>query len=210
MDHESRTRAIELMFCCRRRLPLLTSDRWNRMLARTVNRALGQHGFELTAFVFMPERVHLLVVQRKWSASIARMLCTLKRTFAREIRRELEASDRCLLQQLTVREGPGKYAYRFWETGPGHVCDLTSPALLSEVIDAIHATPVAAGLCELPGDWKWSSWRHQHLPATAPDPDLPHVRTLAAERCEPAVNGCEPVVNGCEPAAEGQLVKAEA
>ena len=51
----------ELTFSCYQRLPLLTNDRWRRMLAEAVDRALDRWDYSLVAYVFMPEHVHLLV-----------------------------------------------------------------------------------------------------------------------------------------------------
>jgi putative transposase len=51
----------ELTFSCFHRWPLLTNDVWREMLAESINRATERHRYRLTAFVFMPEHVHLLV-----------------------------------------------------------------------------------------------------------------------------------------------------
>jgi putative transposase len=53
--------AHELTFSCYRRLPLLVDDSSREELARTIDRAVSRHGWRLTAFVFMPEHVHLVV-----------------------------------------------------------------------------------------------------------------------------------------------------
>jgi REP-associated tyrosine transposase len=51
----------ELTFSCFHRKQLLISDAWRSQLARSIDRAGELQRFELIAFVFMPEHVHLLV-----------------------------------------------------------------------------------------------------------------------------------------------------
>ena len=56
----------ELTFSCYRRMPLLTNDVWRAMLSVSIDRAVKGHSFRLSAFVFMPEHVHLLVFSCRW------------------------------------------------------------------------------------------------------------------------------------------------
>ncbi len=42
-------------------MPLLTSDLWRIELSRSIDQANQIHQFELTAFVYMPEHLHLLL-----------------------------------------------------------------------------------------------------------------------------------------------------
>ena len=51
----------ELTFSCYHRWPLLTNDVWRGMLAESIDRAMQGHPYRLTAFVFMPEHVHLMI-----------------------------------------------------------------------------------------------------------------------------------------------------
>lgn len=52
----------ELTFSCYKRMPLLTNDPWRGILAASLNTACREESFDLIAFVFMPEHVHLLVL----------------------------------------------------------------------------------------------------------------------------------------------------
>ncbi|MCB0512334.1 MAG: transposase [Bacteroidetes bacterium] len=54
----------ELTFSCFRRMSLLSNDAWRTELAECIRRATEHHRYSLIAFVFMPEHVHLLVLQR--------------------------------------------------------------------------------------------------------------------------------------------------
>ena len=53
-----------------------------------------------------------------------------------------------LLDRLTIRERPGKQAFRFWQEGSGYDRNLSSPKLIESVIDYIHFNPVRRELCE--------------------------------------------------------------
>lgn len=170
--------AFELTFWCARHEPLLRDDHWNRVLAKSIDAALARHKISLAAFVFLPDCVRLVVVQNGASVNLPRLLYVVKRAFARWIRHELSCDDRALRKRLTVRDGPGRYRFRFWESGPGEVRELKTAADLSEAIDAVHAGPVEAGLCETPERWRWSSWRHYHDSAEPREPGVPRVQPV--------------------------------
>jgi putative transposase len=83
----------------------------------------------------------------------------------------LEARSSRLLQQLTVRERPGKYCFRFWQEGPGFDRNLFSPQPIAASMEYIHMNPVKRNLSQKAVDFKWSSARF-HLAQTV-DRDLP-------------------------------------
>jgi len=64
----------ELAFSCYRQVPLLTNDVWRQMLSESITRATDRHGFQLIAFVYMPEHVHLLVLPTRQKSSISSLL----------------------------------------------------------------------------------------------------------------------------------------
>lgn len=67
----------ELTFSCYKRQPLLTNDAWRQLLARCIDAAGEECQMRLAAFVFMPEDMHLLIVQ-------SRTLCEKSRWVAAE------------------------------------------------------------------------------------------------------------------------------
>jgi len=165
----------ELTFSCFHRLPLLTHDPLCCLLSQSLDRALVQQGFWLPAFVYMPEHIHLLVFPVTPTARIERLLFAIKRPFSYRVKQHLLQTDLSLLQQLTVRERPGKIVFRFWQEGPGYDRNLTSRKVVLSVIEYIHNNPVRRGLCVTPDQWKWSSWRYYHQPSEFCDPELPAV-----------------------------------
>jgi len=61
--HFENTRHLhELTFSCYRRMPSLTNDPWRGILAASLNTACREESFDLVAFVFMPEHVHLPLI----------------------------------------------------------------------------------------------------------------------------------------------------
>jgi putative transposase len=176
--YEDPAQARELTFSCYQRMPLLTNDTWKAGLSRSIDAATTHHGFDLVAFVYMPEHVHLLVVPRDSAAPIDALLYAIKRPFSYRVKMELQQRNDPLLRVLAVQERPGRESFRFWQEGPGYDRNLIWDKTILKVIDYIHNNPVRRGLCELPEQWKWSSWRFYNDPGCQPDPDLPRVRWI--------------------------------
>ena len=169
--YESAMQIHELTFSCFQRRPLLTNDLWRTILARSLDSACQEEHFDLLAFVFMPEHVHLLVLPRTANARVSRFLARTKQPTSKQIRQLLEARSSRLLEQLTVRERPGKYCFRFWKEGAGFDRNLFSSQAITASVGYIHMNPVKRNLCQRAVDFKWSSARF-HLNQTV-DPDLP-------------------------------------
>ncbi len=120
----------ELTFSCYRRLPLLTNDACRIELARCIDDAGSKAKFDLVAFVFMPEHVHLLIFPREHSTTtdnIAGYLAQIKQPLSKHVSAMLPP-DSPLAVKLTVQERPGKTCFRFWQEGPGYDRNLTSPS----------------------------------------------------------------------------------
>ena len=167
-----------LTFSCYQRKPLLTNDRWRTELSLSIDRATEAQTMRLVAFVYMPEHVHLLAWPRKEEYSISRFLKAVKRPCSYRIRRWLEEHNSPLVAELTVRERPGKRAFRFWQEGGGHDRNFRTIEGVMSAAEYMHNNPVRRGLCETPGEWLWSSWRHYHRADQPPSPGLPKVHGL--------------------------------
>jgi putative transposase len=79
----------ELTFSCYRQMKLLTNDAWRRYLAGSIDQAGEQFRFQLVAFVFMPEHVHLLVFPLDREPSIGGYLAAIKRPVSAGVKRDL-------------------------------------------------------------------------------------------------------------------------
>lgn len=171
----------ELTFSCYRRMALLGNNAWRERLARSIDDACEAEQCPLIAFVFMPEHVHLLLWPQTNEPRIDLLLKRLKRPVSIQARDDLQASKATLLTRLTVRERPGKYAFRFWQEGPGYDRNLQTCEAVLASIDYIHLNPVKRGLCQRARDWRWSSARFYESGGTVIDPALPRLTMLPAE-----------------------------
>ena len=166
----------EFTFSCYDRLPLLTNDDWRQRLSRSLDAACIALGFDLVAFVYMPEHIHLLAYPNLPIPDPSRFLARLKQPFSKEVKGLLANTHSPLLERLTVCERPGKCCFRFWQEGPGFDRNVYSPEALQASIDYIHNNPVRRGLCEKALEWKWSSARFYLLqPPKQQFAELPHI-----------------------------------
>jgi len=171
----------ELTFSCFRRLPLLTNDAWRNLLSEQIDRATQRHGYDLTAFVYMPEHVHLLVYPGPNVSTIDQFLSGFKRPFSVRVKRLLQEADSPLLDQLTVHQRPGIETFRFWQEGPGYDRNLDRAETVLAAIDYIHRNPMRRGLVERSIDWPWSSARWSEGLPYSEDPRIPQLKKLPAE-----------------------------
>jgi len=155
--YERELQARLLTFSCYRRLAMLLGGPRPGIVAEALDRAAIRKRWVLLAWVFMPEHVHLLVVPWHGASDVSALLYAIKRPSSSRIKRALAAAGDPLLEELTVRERPGKTAFRFWQEGPGHDRNLRSEEALLNAVRYVHENPVRRGLCERPRDWEWSS-----------------------------------------------------
>jgi putative transposase len=167
-----------LTFSCYRRKPLLTNDLWREMLSESITRASARHLYQLVAFVYMPEHIHLLVLPRPGASTISQYLFAIKRPFSYRIKQMLIDSESRLLHDLTIRQRPGVNTFRFWQEGSGYDRNLHSAAAIDAAMEYIHMNPVRRGLCERAVDWRWSSARYYLDDDYHPDPALPALEPL--------------------------------
>ncbi len=149
--------AHELTFSCYRRRPLLDSDHAKDLLADAVNYAAIRHEFDVWAYVFMPEHVHILLFPHSQIYSIPAILKGIKQPVAQSYVAWCRESDPGRLERM--RTGKDKPAYRFWQKGGGYDRNYWTPDEIVKQIVYIHMNPVRRGLVEKPGDWEWSSAR---------------------------------------------------
>ena len=140
-----------------------------------MQKACRTEGFGLTAFVFMPEHVHLLVLPLHADSKVSRLLARTKQPTSHEIKQLLIGNNSELLESLTVRERPDKHCFRFWQEGAGYDRNLFSASAIEASMDYIHSNPVKRGFCPRVTDWKWSSARFYFEGIIEPDlPTLLH------------------------------------
>ncbi|MFQ6007623.1 MAG: transposase [Candidatus Zixiibacteriota bacterium] len=147
--------AHELTFCCYQHRAFLNSERTCHYLAEAIIRAKAIHQFDLWAYVFMPEHVHLLICPRKESYSISKILLSIKQPVSRRVLIYLRKNNPSSLRLLAT--GQKHTPYRFWLDGGGYDRNITIGSTLIDVVRYIHNNPVRRGLVSRPEDWLWSS-----------------------------------------------------
>ena len=118
--------------------------------------------FDLWAFVFMPEHVHLIVHPRHVDYDIAAVREAIKEPVGRKAVAYLRQRAPEWLPRIAVQKR-ARVRYRFWLAGGGYDRNIDEPQTLLKMIDYIHMNPVRRGLVERGKDWKWSSalWYEQ-------------------------------------------------
>ncbi|HAU36765.1 MAG TPA: hypothetical protein DCX07_03495 [Phycisphaerales bacterium] len=132
--------AHALTFSCYHRQPLLSDAAACRALVGALETARRRLAFDLWAYVIMPEHVHLVIWPRREEYSISRILSAIKRPVA-------------------FRLGAGKRAglEHFWQPGGGYDRNLWKVATIHKEVDYLHNNPVRRELCQMPGQWQYSS-----------------------------------------------------
>jgi REP-associated tyrosine transposase len=130
--------------------------------------------YELIAYVFMPEHVHLLVLPLDGATGIARLLFAIKRPFWYRVKMRMAADGDPMLSELTIQDRPNHASFRFWQEGAGYDRNIRKESTLRAAIDTIRRNPGRRGLVDETGKWKWSSW-HAYEAATANTPTRPRV-----------------------------------
>jgi putative transposase len=148
----------ELTFSCYRRIPSLSRERACEWFRQALEVARAKFGFQLWAYVLMPDHVHLLVNPGDAAEDMSRFLQAVKEPVARQAIAYLKANAPQWLPRLTVQEGD-RVRHRFWQPGGGYDRNITSSETLRAMIEYIHANPVRRGLVSRIEDWEWSSAR---------------------------------------------------
>jgi putative transposase len=150
--------ARELTFSCYRQYPFLARERTREWFRAALEAARPRFGFQVWAYVLMPEHVHLLVYPGAEAGDVSRFLQAVKEPVARQAVAYLEENAPEWLPRITVREGL-RVRRRFWQPGGGYDRNVVGPSALRSMIDYIHANSVRRGLAAQAEEWEWSSAR---------------------------------------------------
>ena len=148
--------AHELTFTCYRRYPFLTADRTCRWLSEAVDQACGELDYDLWAYVFMPEHVHLIVNPRLPRYDIAAFRRQVKEPVGRRAIRHIEQHHAEWLPRVTRQRGK-RTERLFWQPGGGYDRNITDPRTLYHMIDYLHDNPLRRALVTRPDLWLYSS-----------------------------------------------------
>jgi putative transposase len=148
----------ELTFSCYRQYPFLSRERTREWFREALEAARSKFGFQVWAYVLMPDHLHLLVYPGNSPDQFSRFLQAVKEPVGRKAVAHLKANAPDWLERITVREGK-RVRHRFWQPGGGYDRNTISSWTLRSMIEYIHANPVRRGLVSRPEDWEWSSAR---------------------------------------------------
>ncbi len=149
--------AHELTFSCQGRRPLLSNARVCELLAAAIDDARQTHNFELWAYVFMPEHVHLLIMPPPNGTTISAILKSIKQPCSRRAVAWMREHDQPMYRSLEVTRPSGRTEHRLWLQGGGYDRNLKSAETVWNVLNYIHLNPVRRGLVRYASDWYWSS-----------------------------------------------------
>lgn len=151
--------AHELTFTCYHRFPFLKADRTCRWLAEAIALARKELDFDVWAFVFMPDHVHLIVRPRRNEYEMRQILAAIKLPVAKRAIRYLEKKKSPWLDRLTRQRGE-RIERLFWQSGGGFDRNVTEGKTLLQMIEYLHFNPVRRGLVTRAAEWNWSSASH--------------------------------------------------
>jgi putative transposase len=127
-----------ITFSCYRRMKLLDSPVARDTFERELERVRRWYGSFVTAYVVMPEHVHLLLSEPE-RGKLSLFIQMLKQITSQK----LKAPDQPQFWQVRY------YDFPVW-----------SEAKRIEKLRYIHRNPVKRGLVERPENWNWSSFAH--------------------------------------------------
>jgi putative transposase len=146
-----------LTFSCFQRRWLFQSEEIYGMFITALDNARQSLGFKLTAFVIMPNHVHLLL-KPATETTVSEILKAIKRPFSFRLQKLASEKMPDLYREASIVKG-NAVVWRFWQVGGGYDRNIFSQSELEEKVNYMHNNPVRMNLVVDAVDWKWSSAR---------------------------------------------------
>jgi putative transposase len=157
--HRKRLRRVEIpdgvryvTFSCEHRLALMGSAAIRDFVREALFDTRAQFGFELFAYVIMPEHVHVVAMPRN-GVPLSRSLRAFKVSVAGRVVARWREHHAPILARITRPDG----SVRFWLKGGGFDRNPRDTAEFAREVKYVHANPVERGLVRTPEEWAWSS-----------------------------------------------------
>ncbi len=151
--------AHELTFGCYHGFKFLQSDTTCQWLADAIKVARGELNFDVWAYVFMPNHVHLILHPRGRVYDIAEIRKAIKQPVGRAGVAWIEERSPAWLARITRTRG-NRTERLFWQSGGGYDRNIYETKALLNMIDYLHMNPVRKQLVKNASDWRWSSAAH--------------------------------------------------
>ena len=161
--------ARELTFSCYRRYPYFSDPIACWMLLDSLSKARIQYGFELCAYVIMPDHIHLLIYPNESGHIVPKVLHFVKGTTGRQYKDPIlsnmtEKFDAFCIERRCIRK------FQFWQAGGGYDRNLWNAKSIHSSIEYIEWNPVRAELVTQSDEWRWSSaWARKNNSGLVPD-----------------------------------------
>ena len=147
--------AHTLTFSCYKNRTFLKSKIVCGILADSINAARIYYKFDVWAYVFMPNHVHLLIFPFEEEYSISDVLKSIKQSSSQAVIAHLKENNPKAIKYLET--GLKKPKLKFWQDGGGYDRNFWSREKLIVQVNYIHENPLRKELVENPEDWYWSS-----------------------------------------------------
>ena len=139
--------------------PLFSTVVFKQMIVESLQFLVAEKRIVLNAFVIMSNHIHLI-----WQPLSNETLTSIQSSFmkytARGFKKELESTDKLLLESYQVKKGDRKY--QFWKRDSLSI-ELRTASVFAQKLEYIHYNPVWAGLCKYPEEYYFSSARFYHV-----------------------------------------------
>ena len=137
-------------------LPLFRHKEILDIVCEEISRAVTEFGGHISAYVFMPDHLHILMYLP--GAGQLHRFCKLWRgRSARRISAFLEGQGCSDLLRRMASHASGGAKVAVWKEQVRALA-IQTESKLREKADYIHANPVRRGLVTHPSDWRFSSW----------------------------------------------------
>ncbi len=148
--------AHHLTFSCFQRQPFFLGKQSPRWFLECLDSARQSAGFDLWAYVIMPEHVHLVIWPHE-GVRISNILSCIKRPVTAKVLAWVTTNSPKFLARMTQAHADGTTSRHFWQAGGGYDRNLWSAQEIYEKIKYVHENPVRRKLVQVPWDWSWSS-----------------------------------------------------
>lgn len=138
-------------------LPLLKNAEVRNIVCDEIIRALEECGGVLSAFVLMPDHLHLLVYLPE-AGLLHKFNKHWRGRSARRITQYAEQRSATRILETMKRHANGGKSYAVWKEQVRSL-PIYSQQKLYAMLTYIHSNPVRRGLVTHPGNWEQSSWR---------------------------------------------------
>ncbi len=145
----------ELTFTTYRHVKVFNDHECAWIFLASLDRARELLGFQILAYVVMPEHVHVLILPPE-GYDVSKILHRIKQPSSMKMS-HLRNSNPEIADQLRVKVKGDRLETRLWQQGGGYDRNVYNIKIAHSMIQYIHHNPVRRGLCQFASGWPYSS-----------------------------------------------------